>query len=72
MCFIPSGDVSLGPFRGSGMTADVYEGELVHQARNDTTRVAVKRFKVVLGKEEQFAKVPINLPSAPNSHLTDQ
>ena len=49
--------VKIGKLRGSGGFADVHEGSMKVKDRKDKMKVAVKKFRVLLNKEEQVVKV---------------
>jgi serine/threonine-protein kinase RIO1 len=52
-----SRDIKLGSLLGTGGYAEVYEGVLTVEKTGKEMKVAVKRFRLVLSKEKEFAKV---------------
>jgi serine/threonine protein kinase len=52
-----SRDVELGRKIGLGGYADVYEAQLKVENSSETRRVAVKRYRFIVSKEKEFAKV---------------
>jgi hypothetical protein len=52
-----SREVELGRVIGLGGYADVYEGILRDEKTGETKKIAVKRFRMILSKEKEFAKV---------------
>jgi hypothetical protein len=49
--------VTVGHVRGCGGFADVYDGWMKVKGSKQKKKVAVKRFRVILNKEEEAVKV---------------
>jgi hypothetical protein len=56
-CYISPEEIKLGPIKGLGSFADVYVGTLRDAKTSLRRHVAVKRFRVIRGKEKEFSKV---------------
>jgi hypothetical protein len=52
-----SRDIKLGKLIGTGGYAEVYEGTLKVVNSRNKTKVAVKRFRFISTREEEFTKV---------------
>ena len=59
-------DVILDNLIGMGGYAEVYDGTLLVPGETERRRVAIKRFRVIMAKEKEFAKVRVYAVVIPN------